>query len=330
MAGICYNDNGDKMKNIYLFLGLEEVIIKNKIDTLLKKFSCDEYNTKTYDLEVSNVYDAVQDAITMPFISEKKVVIIKNPTFLSSVKIDIPHNVAAFLQYIVEPLETTVLIIDATHIKLDERKEVVKRLLTVAEVSDTKKLSPDEEEGWLVRQFELAGIQIRQDAIKAFFGRVGRNLTNAKNEIDKLISYVNGRKIITVKDVVEVVSKELEQETYALTGAIIEKNKEKIITIFQELTKSGKDSVQLLSIIARSMSENLIVSQMIEAGFSQADIASFLEVSMGRAYYMMKNAKTFQVNIIQERISQLADLDFKIKTGQIDSLAGLEMFLFSL
>ncbi len=318
------------MKNIYLFLGSEEIIIKNKIDLLIKKQNCDEYNISTYDAETVNISEAISNAITMPFMSEKKVVIIKNPTFLSASKTEIVHNTNAFLQYLAEPMDTTILIIMALNIKLDEKKDFVKKLLQVAEVNDTKKLSPDEEEGWLIRQLELVGMQIRQDAVKAFFSRIGHNLANAKNEIDKLINYVNGRKLITIKDVNEVVSKELEQETYALTSAILEKNKEKIITTFQELTKSGKDSVQLLSMIARSMSENLIVNQMLENGFSQNDIASFLDVSPGRAYYMIKNSKVFHLSIIQERINQLADLDYKIKTGQIESMAGLELFLFSL
>jgi DNA polymerase-3 subunit delta len=166
--------------------------------------------------------------------------------------------------------------------------------------------------------------------VKLFFNRIGRNLLNAKNEVEKLINYVNGRKIITAKDVVEVVTKELEQETFALTNAILEKDKEKIITTFQELIKGGKDSTQLLSMIARSMMDNLIVNHLLTAEYSQNDVANCMGVSSGRAYYMIKNAKVFHLELIQDRITQLAEIDYKIKTGQIEAMTGLELFLFGL
>lgn len=318
------------MNQIYLFCGTEELIIKNKIDKLLKNMQNDAIDTTSYDLEETNVSDVIQDAITMPFMCEHKIIIVKNPIFLSAQKSDVPHNIKTFADYIDHPMTTTTLIIDATNIKLDERKELVKKLLKVAEVSETKELTPIEEEGWLKRQFALEGIDIKDDVVKLFFNRIGRNLLNAKNEVEKLVNYVNGRKIITAKDVVEVVTKELEQETFALTNAILEKDKEKIITTYQELIKGGKDSTQLLSMIARSMMDNLVVNHLLMAGYSQNDVANCVGVSSGRAYYMIKNAKVFHLELIQDRITQLAEIDYKIKTGQVEAMTGLELFLFGL
>jgi DNA polymerase-3 subunit delta len=318
------------MNQVYLFCGTEELIIKNKMDKVIKSHHGNEDNMIIYDMDEINVGMAMQDAITMPFITDKKLIILKNPTFLSTQKGDLSHDIPTLMDYLDHPLATTVLIIDATNIKLDERKEVVKKLLKVAEVSETKELTPIEEEGWLKRQFALEGIEIRDDVVKLFFNRLGRNLLNAKNEVNKLINYVNGRKIITAKDVNEVVTKELEQEIFAISNAILEKNKEKTITTYQELIKSGKDATQLISMVARSMMDNLAISHLIAAQYSQNDIASTLGVSSGRAYYMIKNAKVFHSDLIKDHIQKLADLDYKIKTGQIEATTGLELFLFGL
>src|SRR5690554_6785273 len=129
------------MKDIYLFTGNEELIIKNKIDNIIKSVNVDVYNILTYDMEEVNVATAILDASTVPFMSAYKVIILKNPTFLSSVKTEINHNKKAFIRYLENPSSSTVLIINACNIKLDERKEEVVKLLKVAEVNETKELN---------------------------------------------------------------------------------------------------------------------------------------------------------------------------------------------
>src|SRR5690554_2506141 len=129
------------MGKIYLFLGEEPLIIGNKIKALISKAASDEYNTNIYDLDEENVSKVVQDAITMPFISHIKVVVIKNPHFLTSTKTNIDHDVNVFIDYITNPFASTILIIDAGGLNLHKRKEVVKLLMKKAEVNNTKALS---------------------------------------------------------------------------------------------------------------------------------------------------------------------------------------------
>jgi DNA polymerase-3 subunit delta len=59
---------------------------------------------------------------------------------------------------------------------------------------------------------------------------------------------------------------------------------------------------------------------------SQAEIASIFNVSAGRAYYMMKNAKSSNLKKIQENLDYLNQLDANIKSGVIKEDLGLELF----
>ena len=77
------------MKNVFLFFGNEELMIKNKIDKLVNSITDNQYNINSYDMQVNNVSMAVQDLLTPPFLSDNKVVIIKNPIFLTKSKCDI-------------------------------------------------------------------------------------------------------------------------------------------------------------------------------------------------------------------------------------------------
>lgn len=318
------------MKNIFVFLGNEELIIKNKIEKLIKSLNCDELNSTVYDLDEVSLSHVIQDASTPPFMTEHKVLLLKNPLFLTSIKEDTSNGVKEFIAFLENPFSSTTIIIDAGGLKLDERKQVVKAIKAHANINETKELTSIEAEGWLKRQFAIEGLEIKDDAVKLFFERIGRNLLNAKNEVDKLLTYISPRKQVTYNDILEVVTKEPETEVFALTSSIIAKNKEKTMEVYQQLTKTGKDALQLMNLVARSMIDMLFVQSLIDKGLKQNDIAQALKVSPGRAYYLTRDAKSFDRKIIEDYICQLANLDLRIKTGQVDATTGVELFLFGL
>lgn len=318
------------MENIYLFLGEEELIIRNKIDKEIVATGADIFNIKSYDMEEVNVSKALNDAATPPFLCDSKVIILKNPVFLTKDQCEIKHNIKAFVNYIKDPSPYTCLIIDATNLALDETKDHVKLLLKEAEIRNTKKLLPVEAEGWLKRQFALMGIQIKDETVKLFFNRIGKNLLNAKNEVDKLVCYIGDRKNITNQDVIDCVIREIESDVYQLTNAIVAQDHNKIISIYEDLIKAGKSAQELFSLIARSMIQILVVKKMLREGYKQPEISSSLKVSSGRAGYLMKDAKTFSWQVLEDNVLRLGDLDYKIKSGQVEVSTGLEFLLFNI
>lgn len=316
--------------SIYLFTGPETYLISNKINRIIAESEADEFNISSYDEEETGIGEAIRDASTPPFMAERKVVVVKNPVFLTSEKNLDPLENSAFLNYLNHPLSSTILIFNANNLKLDERKEVVKKLKKTAIVEDVKQLSEIEIIGWLKRQCNLNSITIKDDAIKAFLKLAGSNLQNAKNELDKLINYVGPSGTITADIVHKVVVKEIYNDAFALTNAIIEQNKPKIINLYNELIGSGNDVNYLFSLVAKSLRETLLVRIMLQDGYSQADVAEKMKISSGRAYYLVKNARSMDLDKIKKYVIKLGDLDFKIKSGLIDIKNGFEFFLFGL
>ena len=96
---------------------------KNKIDKLVNSITDNQYNINVYDMYINNVSMAIQDALTPPFLSDNKVVIIKNPLFLTKTKMEIEHNIDMLINYLDNVEETTYLIIDAGGLKVDENTD---------------------------------------------------------------------------------------------------------------------------------------------------------------------------------------------------------------
>lgn len=42
---------------------------------------------------------------------------------------------------------------------------------------------------------------------------------------------------------------------------------------------------------------------------------------------MLKNAKSVKMSVVKKHLRKLEDIDYKIKTGQIDKKIGLELFI---
>lgn len=318
------------MSNIYFYFGEENLIIKNKIERLIRETKADEYNINTYDLDEVSIINAIQDSVTMPFLSDRKVVVCRNPRFLSSESSLSNKEMDILNNYLTSPMDSTWFIIDASNIKLDERKEIVKRLKKLPNAIETKELSDIEMAGWIKRQCTISSVDIKDDAVRAFFNMCGKNMINAKNEIDKLISYVGPNGVITTDVVNKVVVKEIQNDVFSLSNAIIEQNKPKIINLYRELIDNGNDIYYLFSLVQKSMREIFIVNTILLEGYKQADVARMMKVSPGRAYYMVRNAKNLDIEKVKDYIVKLGDLDYQMKSGKVDIKAGFELFLFGL
>ena len=112
--------------------------------------------------------------------------------------------------------------------------------------------------------------------------------------------------------------------------AIINKDRGQIIDIYQGITQSVTDVGSLMALITKSFVDLYTTAKLIEAGYSQQDIANVFGIKAGRAYYMMKDAGNFKLETLEEYVNLILQLDYKIKNGLIDKTFGLEMLLLSL
>lgn len=317
------------MGEIYLFLGKELYSIDDKIKRKIAEHKIDEFNINIYDLEEVNLSEAMRDALTPPFMGEMKAILLKNPFFLSTIKPTIDHKLYSFQEYLKNPMDTTILLINAANLQLDEKKDIVKKLKRAANISYNNPLTEVEFKAWFTRYLKFAGVEMQRDADKAFFNLAGKSVINAKNEADKLISYVGPGGTITTAIINKVVVKDIEDDVYALTNAIIEKNRSKVISIYQDLIKGGRDVMYLFSLVVKSMRETLLTHLYLEEGLSAEDInKKFSYYNQYKISYMIKNTKALDYDIVCKYIHKLSELDYKIKSGQIEGKTGFELLLF--
>ena len=315
---------------IYLFTGTSEIFIKNRMNRIIQSFNKYEYTIIKYDMETTSLSTVLSDAITVPFLEELKIIILKNPKFLTKSATSTKDEIKAMLKYLKNPCDSTLLIIDATNTVINQSNEIYKMLKNVARIIDY----PDPEEielrGWIVRSFDANGIDIKDDALTLLLEYIGDDQARLSQEIDKLSSYVGKGGTIRKEDIKLLVPKNINNEIYLLIKAIINHDLALTNQIYDNLITHTKDSLTIFSLISNKFKELLSTYRLLKYGYSQSDIAKFYNVSTGKAYYIVQEARAFKLSDLEFYIDKLAELDYQIKSGKLDKTIGLELLLLKL
>ena len=315
---------------IYLFTGTSEIFIKNRMNRIIQSFNKYEYTIIKYDMETTSLSTVLSDAITVPFLEELKIIILKNPKFLTKSATSTKDEIKAMLKYLKIPCDSTLLIIDATNTVINQSNEIYKMLKNVARIIDYPDPEEIELKGWIVRSFDANGIDIKDDALTLLLEYIGDDQARLSQEIDKLSSYVGKGGTIRKEDIKLLVPKNINNEIYLLIKAIINHDLALTNQIYDNLITHTKDSLTIFSLISNKFKELLSTYRLLKYGYSQSDIAKFYNVSTGKAYYIVQEARAFKLSDLEFYIDKLAELDYQIKSGKLDKTIGLELLLLKL
>jgi DNA polymerase III subunit delta len=317
-------------EQVILFYGEDTFYIKSKINQIIKQYEVDEYNIAYYDLDETLLTEAINDAMTIPFMSDHKVIICQNARFLGTEKLKkaLDHDIDLLAQYLKNPAETTVLIVSAPVSSLDDRKAIVKQLKT-HKVVECKLKSGKDLVSWAKRQVGNLSMTIDPDALDEFIKRVAHSTEFAYLEMKKLLLYAQDKNHIDIEMIKKVITKNIEDNVYEITNALLARNQQKALAVYHDLVLYSEDPLRILSTIINKYRELLHVKILLNDGKNQQAIQDYYNVSSGRAYYMVQNAKFVNLENIKEHLLNLEKLDYHIKTGRVDKKIGLELFILS-
>jgi DNA polymerase-3 subunit delta len=324
---------GDNMNNIYLLYGEEKQLIEDKINNIIDE--CKTINNEVdiikYDF-MENLLDYVLTDASMPsLLSSIKIIIGNNAFFLTSnlKKTDFDHNVDNLIRYTNNPNPDTILIL-ITDSSLDERKKVVKELRNKACVLEFKKVNYPNLINMVEDKLTKAGYKIDRASIRQLLERVGDNLLNINNEIDKLMLYKLEDKVITEEDILALVPRTIDENVFDLIEAVVDKNNNKIFRIYHDLLNYGEEPIKIIVLLANQFRIIYQTKVLYQKGYTEKDIAGRLGIHPYRIKLAYEKGKLFEENTLLDYLNKLADLDIAIKTGQIDKNIGLELFLLQL
>ncbi len=319
-------------QNLYLLAGVDAYLIKKNTDKILAGHGIAKEDVEVYDMEEVSLAEAIDHAMTIPFLSDKKGVVLANACFLGGLKPqkDVVHPLETLSAYLADPNPTTIMIIQAPYEKLDRTTPLLKQLTDRAEIVSCAPDKNDDVFQEIKDTLAKNKLKIDANALQMFVSRVGPDRLMLKHELDKLIAYACGLPLITAEMIRDIVYKNPDDHIYLLVNAVIEEDTQMLIRTYQELLSASVDAMWMLAAIIAKFQEILYAKELLKQNYKQEDIMRYFSASKGRAFYIMKNAREVTDARLMDFLGRLEALDAAIKTGQIDKELGLELFLMRL
>ena len=311
------------MKNFYLIYGTDRSIVNNELNKVIKSLKVDDL--VKYDMNNSTLLDVIEDASTVGLFSESKIIILDDCYFLSANKsID---DIEELEKYIEKYNPNNYCIFISYTDKVDTRKKLYKLLKDKAKIIEQVNIDDD----YLINYIsdELKKEDYKMEDMSYFINKVGKNLYNAKNELNKLMMYKLDTKSITNEDIDKITIRSIEEEIFALTDAVILKNTSKALSLLEEFLKKDYEEIQIIMLLASQFRFLFQVKRLLNKGKSETEIAKILEVNPYRVKFTVKKLYYYTESMLLDYISKLAKIDHDIKLGLVNKRIALELFIIS-
>jgi DNA polymerase-3 subunit delta len=320
---------------VYLCYGPEKYKMREFIQVLtdlLIEPENKEFAVSKFDLSEISLSAVLEDAETLPFMVPKKLVIAKNALFFTGAKESskIEHHLDRLTDYLKSPAEHTVVVFTVDADKLDERKKIVKALKDLEAAVPFLSLSPEELQQWVAKQAQQLGFTFTGEAADQLILYTGGNLQSLSAEIEKISLYVGVGAEASVDVIDQLVARSTEQNVFILIEDIVNVRLERAFVILEELLKQREEPIKIAALIARQFRIMLQVKELSKQGYSQQQMASQIGLHPFAVKVAEGQARKYDIEKLSRIMSQLADLDFQMKTGKIDKVLGLELFLLRL
>ncbi|MDR7318533.1 DNA polymerase III subunit delta [Brevibacillus nitrificans] len=288
-----------------------------------------DLNISVYDCTETSLSDILQDAETLPFMGEHRLVIARQAYFLTGSKppSKVESDPDALLGYMQNPPAYTSLILHTEAEKLDERKKLVKTLQQKAKVIPFMLLKDGDLYAWIERQADKYRASIQRPQSMKLVERVGSELRLLDKEIEKLAIFVGEGGAITDQLIEDLTARTLEQDVFALIEQVASGRLDRALRMLYDSMKTGEEPIKLLSLFARQFRMLLQVRQLAPRGYSQQQMAGMIKMHPYAVKKAMEQARHFSEDSLKKLLLILAEDDFRMKSGQVDKRLALELFI---
>ncbi len=184
--------------NCILLYGDDLYALKKYQDSIMQLSEIKEEDIELYDYEEDGLENALSSAMTLPFLAEKKAVVLRNCTFLTDKKTLTSEETESLKQYTSFLNPTTVFFMLVPEAKLDLRKNIVKYLTKSVETKAfTQKNNIDALYQYIRDEVDKNGLSIDSLAMTQFVNRIGNDSEMLEQELAKLITFALDKKNIT-------------------------------------------------------------------------------------------------------------------------------------
>lgn len=326
------------MKNCYVFCGLDERIIEECVKTIVDKVISHDFLELNYVKFDGNSLEKFDDVInacqTLPFMSNKKVVLVYRASFIEDNVYDKNklsgekefNNIHKYLKQV--PDHCILILYDIFKSKRDKAGKRIHKLDKDVCVVRVDKLKGRQLENEVEKVFIEKNKNIRKFELRIFCSLMeDNNFSVIRNEVEKLCCYTYGRDI-TKEDIEDLFFKNSDDDIFDLVNPIANKKVKEALDVLNELIYKGVKINYILNMVERQFMLMLKMKIAIEAKKDKNDIMSILKIRSDYAYkIMLSQSKKFTLRQLKNAVGFCLDTEQKIKNSPVNEKTEMELLI---
>lgn len=314
----------------YCIYGNESLRVKEKIKSITKQWLKEEsdLNMTVYDAAANDfsVSAVLEDCWTIPFLSEVKVILVRNAGFLSTAAALPEADQNRLLDYFKSSCKETVLILSGDFEKMDSRKKLVKAMNKLVECIQCNHMETPQFHAYVRQACQKNHLNLDKMAMDELLSRLLPDLQNFQNVLAKLMLYPEP---LDQKSIAKLVARPLEDNVFELVDAVVQSDLKKAMHLWRDLQVINTDPIGLVSLIGNQFRLLYQIKTLHEQGQSEASMASLLKIHPYRIKLGQQSCRRITHQRLGKLITLSADLDQRFKMGTVERTLGFENFLIA-
>lgn len=293
---------------------------KQQLKKMIDKFKLERdpqgYNVVNLDCNQETESNIMQQILTAPFLSEKKMVVLKNLLSTGEHK-DFLKDVQARIEENRLP-ETNIIIFweSTSTFKTKNAKNLFDLLQKEKFAQSFFDLKGLELFNWIKNEITSRGGKMETKALNFLIQNFASDIWALSTLIDQLVSYTQLE--ITLPDVEKFVGEKVDDNIFNLVDAIVAGQKNKAYKMIRKQYENGEDAQYIFAMILRQFRILLEMREIYEKqdNIHSNDLAKMLSLHPFVVTKSLAFVKRYTLSHLKDIYQKLLEMDIKTKTGQ--------------
>ncbi len=324
------------LNGTFIFAGEEDYLKKHYLGEMRRAVLEDEtfaaFNHALFEgseVDFAKIRDAIDSP---PVFADRKLIEWRYPSFEKMKESDLQLLEKTAESVADHPYITLAFLVSDGDVDLTVGKRESKferRFKDVINILNFKKSTEAQLIAWLKRHLDSYGIGSDSDTLSEVIFRAGHSMSVLKSEIDKLAfcALARGMTAITRDTVREVTSTTPESDTFALSNALIERNKKGAFHALEEMKSRRIDPLIIIGMLEKTYSELVNIIHLSESGMGMQDIAAATGINPYRLKLYLASIRKFDSKRATRILSELVRVDAGAKWGGVTGYTAVELFI---
>lgn len=308
------------LKQVYLLCGEEAYLRRQYRDRVKKALMGDGdlMNLNCFEGKGIVSGEVIDLAQTMPFLAERRVLVIENSGFFK-------RGGEALAEYLADPAPSAYfLFVEA---EVDKRSKLYKAAAAKGRVIECK--TPDESvlKRWVAELLMKDGKRITQRDLDFFLEKTGTDMENIRGEVEKLVCYCLERDVITAQDIEAVCVRQIGSRIFDMVEAVADKRQRRAMELYYDLLTLKEPPMRILFLIARQFNLLLQVKELKNKGYDARGIGEKVGLAGFIAGKYVNQAAKFKEADLKRAVTDCVEAEEAVKTGRMNDVMSVELLI---